>query len=757
MALSRDARLFVFLLVIVATEARYYGPPKGKTLSEWKAEKAAEKQSAEWAAANEAKMPAVNKVVDMLEDLQSQVLAEGEAEAKTYNTFACWCKTTMAEKQEAIKKGKDDKASFSAAITKLTETRKELDTKIGELEGAIATAQKEMKQATTTSNAARAVYETNEADLKAALDALKGAIKELKASKTPSLLQLQTISKTIRHAVLMADALGLDTSGSALLQQGDVPVEMENYKFHSDSIIGTLEKLLAEFTTEKNKVDAANVERIKIYDMLMQDKTDIVKAKTAELDEKQKAKSQASSDIASNNQQLSTTSATLLDDMEYLAETNDISSRKAQTWDQRSQVRADELSALVAAIKIVKGTVAEKTGNSTLRFAQLGVSVRMADVVANSDADMEAIEASAEDAEGDAPLGFLQRKQISRHQADPSRAIEGRQAVVQLLKSKSQELKSTLLSSLATQVASQDSKDVFAKVKVLIQELIERLLAEAGKEANQKGWCDKSIADATQKREYASDDIGTLNAQLAELEAKKDKLIEELGVLVDEIKELKTTMSEEKKIRAEEQVENTNTVKEAEFGLAAVQEAIKILERFYATAGKASVEYSLAQGSKGPLDDMPDAGFDAGEAYTGAGGTAGGIVGMLEVIESDFVRTIKETTKAEEKAVEDHYVSMTEAGKSLAQKEMANKENLKYKDDTELKLESANEDLKAKMAVLKASIQELLELQPACVDTGMSYADRVAHREQEIEALKKASCILNAYASYGPDGLADAC
>jgi uncharacterized coiled-coil protein SlyX len=378
----------------------------------------------------------------------------------------------------------------------------------------------------------------------------------------------------------------------------------------------------------------------------------------------------------------------------------------------------------------------------------------MADVVANNDADMEAIEASAEDAEGDAPVGFLQRKIISRHQADPSRAIEGRQAVVQLLKSKSQELKSTLLSSLATQVASQDSKDVFAKVKALIQELIERLLAEAGKEANQKGWCDKSIADATQKREYASDDISTLNAQLAELEAKKDKLIEELGTLVDEIKELKTSMSEEKKIRAEEKVENTNTVKEAEFGLSAVQEAIKILERFYATAKKASVEYSLAQG---PLDDMPDAGFDAGEAYTGAGGTAGGIVGMLEVIESDFIRTIKETEKAEEKATEDHYVSMTEAGKSLAQKEMANKETLKYKDDTELKLESANEDLKAKMAVLKASIQELLELQPACVDTGMSYADRVAHREQEIEALKKALCILTAYASYGPDGLADAC
>jgi len=490
--------------------------------------------------------------------------------------------------------------------------------------------------------------------------------------------------------------------------------------------------------------------------MLMQEKTDLVKAKTVELDDRQQQKAEAQEDLAANSQELSTVSATLLDDMDYLKEVYEISSAKAKTWDQRSKVRADELSALTAATQIVKDQVAKKTQSATIRFAEMGVSVRMANAVASSDDAMEAIEERAEETDDDAsPMGFLQRLQISSHKpSSDSNAIAGRQAVVQLLRNKGQQLKSKLLSSLAVEVAGQQAADVFAKVKVLIQELIERLLAEAANEASHKGWCTKAIKDAEQKREYASEDIATLNAALADDEATLDKLKEEIGVLDTEIKDLKAGRTDAEKIRKEEKAENKKTVTEAEAGLSAVQEAIKILTRFYATAAKETVDLSLAQG---PKDDMPDAGFEGGEAYTGVGGVEGGVVGMLEVIESDFVRTIKETEKAEVQGEEEHLAYMTESGKSLAEKEMARGETGKYKDATEIKLEKDGESLKAQVTILKTSIEELLELQPACVDTGMSYADRVAAREQEVEALKKALCILNAFASYGPDGLADAC
>merc|ERR1719164_162395 len=106
--------------------------------------------------------------------------------------------------------------------------------------------------------------------------------------------------------------------------------------------------------------------------------------------------------------------------------------------------------------------------------------------------------------------------------------------IVSLLKGKGQELKSTLLTALASKIAA----DPLAKVKKLIQELIQRLLTEAANEANQKGWCDKATADATQKRTYSSDKVETLNAEMAKLEALSDKLGEEIKTLTNEIQEL---------------------------------------------------------------------------------------------------------------------------------------------------------------------------------------------------------------------------
>jgi len=730
----------VSLLLLSCVVACYAQRPSNK---EWKADQQAKADDKAAAAADQSKMAAVDKVVSMLEDLQLQVLAEGEAEAATYNKFACFCKTTQKEKSESIKTGKDDKASLSADIKKLSKERDDLDDKISKHKDNIKKAEDEMKKATEKSDAALKEYRVNEEDLKGALYALTEAIKVLKSSKTPSLVQLQSIGKTVQRAALMADALGLggasvQKAATFFLQQGDVPVEMEDYKFHSSGIVETLEKLLNDFRKTKADVDADEVKRVQEYDMFMQDRTDYVKAQTLALNEAKKTRDQKIEDIGTASQELTTVSAQLLDDMEYLDELNTICSEKAKTWDQRTKLRANELTAITQATGIVKATVAEKTQSSTIRFAQTGSVLHLADAVASSDGAMEAIEAEAEISESSEAVGFLQKRSVQKHA--PAAADGGRDLIISLLKGKGQELKSTLLTSLASRIAA----DPFAKIKKLIQELIERLLQEAANEANQKGWCDKATADATQKREYAADEIEGLNAKMAKLEALSAKLGEELKELNKQIKELTDSRAEAEKNRKEEKAENANTVSEAKAGLAAVKMAIDILDKFYKTSAKAKV-------------DAPDAGFDNGEAYKGAAAESGGIIGMMEVIQSDFERTISETKKAEAQAENEHLEFMTETGKSLAEKNVAKKEKTRLKDETDNNFNDAEDEMSSQSKILVTSIKELIELKAACVDTGMSYADRVAMREQEIASLKKALCILGAYAQYGPDGLADAC
>merc|ERR1719188_1384494 len=112
---------------------------------------------------------------------------------------------------------------------------------------------------------------------------------------------------------------------------------------------------------------------------------------------------------------------------------------------------------------------------------------------------------------------------------------EGKRMVEELLMSQGQKLKSALLTSLASRIA----EDPFAKVKQLIQELIERLLQEANSEANQKGWCDKALADAEQKRDFAAEEITRLNSELESLESDWSTLKGELVILGNDIAELK--------------------------------------------------------------------------------------------------------------------------------------------------------------------------------------------------------------------------
>jgi len=751
------------------------------------------------AAPKDDKSAAVTKVITLLEDLKKKVMEEGNEEAKTYDQFACFCKDNIKEKQGSIKSGKDNKAKLSTAIGEDSAKRDKLDADIKKLVDTIKATEKAMAKAMKENKAAVEEHAINSADLKNAIAGLDGAIGVLKTNKkaTPSFMQLsEDLQATIQTSLVMADALGFASAGvvTELLQKASAPSsslvsastsmdKIEPYAFHSDDIISTLDTLLGDFKKEKGSVDSAEKKRKDAHDKFMQTKKDLVKKKGKEMDDKQDEKAKTTAQLATESKDLSGISAQLLDDMDYLKELAQICSDKAKTWDSRMKVRADELSALAAAIGIVKGTVSAKTSKGTVRLIQQKFSSTRAKAMVQNEDAMEAAEEDAETLEdsGSSSLSFLQRRQRSPHFgldgvgmatrelqkeldhsdvagqahvsiADASASAEdgGRQAIMMLLRKTGVSLHSSMLTSLAERIAS----DPFAKVKKLIQELIERMLSEAANEANQKGWCDKSIGDAEQKREYQVEKLEGLNANMAEFEARRDTLVEDLAILAKEIEELTKAQKDADASRKKEKAENKATVEEAKAGLDAVQQAIQILDRFYKTAAQSKVDTKLIQG---PKDDMPDAGFDSGEAYTGAQGDAGGVIGMLEVIESDFSRTVSKTEEAEAQADDDHLKFTTETQSSLAVKKQATVEKTAQKDDTLKNLEEATDGMKTQTDLLVGTIKELLELQPACVDTGMSYKERVAAREAELKALQKALCIFEAYAKFGPDGAGNAC
>jgi len=679
----------------------------------------------------------VEKVVTMLEDLQTQVVVEGKAEAKTYDKFACFCKDMTAEKTDAISAGTDKSADLSALIEQLTNDRSTADDDINDLNKKIDDLDKSMKENKEKRAGEKATFDALHAELSKGITDLTNAVNTLKGSRPASLMSLKSVIKTIRQAAFMGDAMGHSPKNqqalTALLQQ-DPEVPMEDFTFHSEEIISMIEGLLSDFKTKLSEVKIEETKAVSDFDLQMQADTDERAAAAKELKDTNELKAEKMEAIAASSKELTETSATLTDDQNYLKDLTEKCNAKSKEWDQRSQMRQDELTALTTALTIVKEGVATKTTEKTVRLVQSQAKVSPHAFVADdSDADDDSVD--------EEDLSFVQlsspRAKLSLVQTGAKKFLASdspRDRVIALLKAKSSQLDSPVLAALATKAAA----DPFVKIKKLIQELIERLLQEAADEANHKGWCDKEFGKAKQSRAMKAEAVKSLNEALAKSEALRDKLTEEIAILTKEIDELEAALEKTTKERNDESAENAATVSEAQEGQAAVEQAIGVLEKFYKTAAKAEV---FVQVSSKQVPDMPDAGFSG--ANKGSQSASTGILGMLDVIKSDFVRTIKETEKAEKAAAKEFMEFETTTKVSLGTKKVSKSAKEGELTETEASIDEDNTSLTEEQSLLDKAVQEIIELQPACVDTGMSYEERVAKREQEIEALKEALCTLD--------------
>merc|ERR1719231_1504051 len=165
--------------------------------------------------------------------------------------------------------------------------------------------------------------------------------------------------------------------------------------------------------------------------------------------------------------------------------------------------------------------------------------------------------------------------------------------------------------------------DPFAKVKGLISEMIDRLIKEAEADASHKAYCDKEMSETEQKKEELTDEIEALSTKIDKMTAQSAKLKEEVAVLSKELADLAKTQAEMDKVREEEHAAYVTNKAEMEEGLEGIKLALKVLREYYAKEDKAH------------------------EAAEGAGG---GIIGMLEVIESDFTKGLAEIIATEQTA-----------------------------------------------------------------------------------------------------------
>jgi hypothetical protein len=666
----------------------------------------------------------IEKVISLIEDMKTEVENDGKNEATEYDKFACFCKDTTLQKSDSVKKGTDKIHELSADIADKTQQKKEDIAELGDRKKKQEKDAAELESTNVRCAKEKAEYEAEAADLSKAIQSLKDAIKAMTDSKPASFLAIrERLAKTLAMAEVMNKVSAPHHKAVvAFLQQGaSVDPTDPEYAFHSEDIIEVCNNLLVDYTANKKDLDDEYAKTSKACDDMKASLKKALAANKDAMDALEENIEKMTTEIAQHRKDLISADGQLKDDELYLKDLQARCEARAHDYDQRSAMRSDELTAINEALEILTKDVKKRADEVNVRalLIQKGDSTPVA--MTSSLKTISFLQEVSSNGKN-----FLSRGTLSHE--------DRRKSALAVLKRAGQQFGSMALMSLSARMSV--SADPFKKVKGLIQRLIERLLEESKAEATKKGFCDTELGKAEKDRDYRFTEAKDLSADLAKLEAKEDELTAEIEQLNKDVRIEKQGLKESTEDRKTDKEANMHTVKVSKEGLEAVKQALQILKAFYKQAAKAA----FVQAS--PVDeDTSGPGFKG--SYKGKQGASKAIIALLETIVSDFDRTDRKTEESEYEAQRDFVDYEQHAKSSIAGK--MTKEELDSLDLKTCKAMIATkfEDLQTAMDLLDSALKELEELKPTCIDTGMSYKERVAKREEEMKALETALCILD--------------
>merc|ERR1719311_1384533 len=273
-------------------------------------------------------------------------------------------------------------------------------------------------------------------------------------------------------------------------------------------------------------------------------------------------------------------------------------------------------------------------------------------------------------------------------------------------------MKSHALAQLASRMqAASHSSDPFGKVKGLIKDMIEKLLDEAEADAKKKAYCDKEMAESQANQDEKESAIEKLTTKIDVMSAESKKLKTEVATLQKELAALSKTQAEMDKIRAAEKAVYEKNKPEMEQGVKGVKMALKVLRDYYAKDDK---------------------------SHDSADGAGSGIIGLLEVCESDFSNGLAEMIAAEEASASEYDAATKENDIAKAAKE----QDTKYKTKEHVGLDKNIAELKADKSGVTDELAAVNEyfagIKKECIAKPEPYEEKVKRRNDEIAGLKDA-------------------
>lgn len=290
------------------------------------------------------------------------------------------------------------------------------------------------------------------------------------------------------------------------------------------------------------------------------------------------------------------------------------------------------------------------------------------------------------------------------------------QPVVKLLQDAALRTNSSSLALLSRRIRSvlrsdlTSGADAFDKIKTMLSDMIENMQKELRKAADKKAYCDKELSKAKGKQEGKQDELEDLQTKIDAAASKSATLEAEASDLQKALASLAETEVNMTQLRAKEKAQFEKTVPEVKESIEGVKMALRVLREFYGGTAKASENK----------------------------GTATGIIGMLEVVESDFAKNLAQMRVAESTAEGDFKKELQDMKLEKARKE----KDMKYKIQASQRLEADLQELQSDTENTKTELSAIEEfnngLTAECTVPPESFKEKQAKRQEEIQGLKTA-------------------
>uniref|UniRef100_A0A7S1PNG7 Uncharacterized protein n=1 Tax=Alexandrium catenella TaxID=2925 RepID=A0A7S1PNG7_ALECA len=665
-----------------------------------------------------AQVDPLSKVVQLLDSLTSKIQKEGEAEEKAYKEFVEWCEDASRNKGFEIKTATAKKEDLEAAMTKSSGDSTAASSKIEELAAGIASGEGDLKAATAVREKEAADFASNDAELLDVIDTVGRAITvlEREMAKNPAAFA-QLSSSNLRgllgslNAVIDAASFSSADKQKLLgLVQAKEGAEADDedfgapaaatYKSHSSNIIEVLEDMKEKAEEQLSDLRKAETSAKHNYAMLKQSLEDQKAADTKDFQEQKLAKSAADESQATAQGDLATTVKDLADSKSALDMANSNCMQTAADHEATVKAREEELKVIAEAKEVLSKST---SGAVSQTYSLLAVESHTVSSL--------------------------------RTRADLANA-----EVINLVKKLAKEQHSAALAQLASRISAVmrfgagAGEDPFAKVKGLVQDLIAKLQAEAGSEATEKAYCDEQLAKTEEKKGELGFDISKLTAKIDQAAAKSASLKGEVKQLQEELAILAKEQADMDAVRREAHAAFVQAKADLEQGLTGVRKALSVLREYYGGAAAAA----MLQSTGASADDQPA----MPEQHSKATGAGSSIVGLLEVIESDFAKNLAAEDTAEDSAAVE-YEKMSQQNKVT---NTLKTQDVKYKTKESNSLDKNIADLTADRDTSDAELSAVLEyyakVKERCIAKPETYEARKQRRVAEIKGLKEALTIL---------------